>query len=224
MATTSPRPDVRGCYPCGTDMMMPRTTSSSNISPPVSALSRSGRCVAGGRPPDRGMAKRPNWSHRIQECGKDRWLAGYTSAGQLSSCRTRPMVMAESATASRLPERTAAAYDEHRDLLHFLAAKRFRIPADEVDEIVHDVFVAFMRNETKISPLDERSWLVGATCNSCRYYWRKHQYAGSPEDLDQLIDPHLIADEAVIRLTVARLLRQIRRRCRDLLRRRYGEG
>ena len=124
-------------------------------------------------------------------------------------------------------ERAAAAYRTHYDLLCFIATQRFRVPRDDVRGIVHDVFVAFLRNEAKITATerDERSWLVGATCNTCRYYWRKRGGDNHPpRTLDDPIDPVAVADEAERRLLLAGVLRRLPERCRELLIRRYGEG
>jgi RNA polymerase sigma factor (sigma-70 family) len=124
-------------------------------------------------------------------------------------------------------ERAAAAYRAHYDLLRFIATQRFRVPADDVRGIVHDVFIAFLRNEAKIAATeqDERSWLVGTTCNTCRYYWRKRGDDNhAPPTLDDPIDPVAVADEAERRLLLAGVLRRLPERCRELLIRRYSEG
>jgi RNA polymerase sigma factor (sigma-70 family) len=146
----------------------------------------------------------------------------------------RPRAWAAMATAdstdARLAlrtERAAAAYRAHYDLLRFVAGRKFRVPSEDVRPLVHDVFVAFLRNEAKIGQTaeDERSWLVGATCNACRYYWRKHGGAGSPPaTVDAPIDPLAVVEEAAQRLLLAGVLRRLPERCRELLVRRYGEG
>ena len=127
-------------------------------------------------------------------------------------------------TSPVVSERAEAAYRGNYKLLAFLAATRFRIPEDEVCGLIHDVFVSFIRSEAKIgrTERDERSWLVGAICNASRYYWRKHP-AG--EALPEArFDASSIAEEALDRLELARVLRALPERCRDLLCRRYVEG
>jgi RNA polymerase sigma factor (sigma-70 family) len=127
------------------------------------------------------------------------------------------------ATAS---ERAAVAYRAHYDLLRFIATQRFRVPPDDVRGIVHDVFVAFLRNEAKITATerDERSWLVGTTCNTCRYYWRKRGDSHAPPTLHDPIDPVAVAEEAERRLLLVGVLQRLPERCRELLIPRYGEG
>jgi len=123
-------------------------------------------------------------------------------------------------------ERVEAAYRAHYDLLRFIAARRFRIPADEVCGIIHDVFVSFIRHEAKVarSPSDERAWLIGGVCNASRYYWRKHRGEELPPDVEEYVDPTSVADDAITRLFLADVLRRLPERCRELLRKRYSEG
>jgi RNA polymerase sigma factor (sigma-70 family) len=123
-------------------------------------------------------------------------------------------------------ERVEAAYRAHYDLLRFIAARRFRIPADEVGGIIHDVFVSFIRSEAKVgrSLSDERAWLVGGVCNASRYYWRKHRGEELPPDIDQYVAPAAVAEDAMSRLLLADVLRSLPERCRNLLRKRYSEG
>jgi RNA polymerase sigma factor (sigma-70 family) len=129
---------------------------------------------------------------------------------------------AEPAWASR----AAAAYAKNYNLLRFIARDRFQLPDDEVRAVIHDVFLAFIRNAEKIGLTvdDERAWLVGTTCNTCRYYWRKRRDVPLPADMGQRVDPVEMAREALARITVARVLRQLPARCRSVLRRRFAEG
>ena len=127
-------------------------------------------------------------------------------------------------TSPVVSERVEAAYRANYKLLSYLASARFRIPDDEVCGVIHDVFVSFIRSEGKIrrTESDERSWLVGAVCNASRYYWRKHR--GNDEIVASRIDPALLTEDALDRIELATVLRQLPERCRDLLCRRYVEG
>jgi RNA polymerase sigma factor (sigma-70 family) len=125
-------------------------------------------------------------------------------------------------------QRAAAAYVAHRRLLTYIARKKFHICDEgEVLALIHDVFLAFIRNEQKIRPTaeDERAWLVGTTCNASRYYWRKRGGDdASPDIPDQPCDPAAVADDAVLRMTLERVLNEIPERCRKVLRLKYAEG
>jgi RNA polymerase sigma factor (sigma-70 family) len=133
--------------------------------------------------------------------------------------------MAEGPAPPLVSERVEAAYDANYKLLSFLALRRFRIPEDEVCGVIHDVFVSFIRFAPKVrrTPEDERAWLVGAVCNACRYYWRKH---GRTEALTPEIDAHLPVrvEDALDRIELAAVLRELPAHCRDLLCRHYAEG
>jgi len=122
--------------------------------------------------------------------------------------------------------RAAAAYQNYYSLLEYVATRKFRVPPDDARGVIHDVFVSFIRNDSKIgrSPKDERSWLVGATCNASRYYWRKNRADHVPADLLEPIDPVALAESAIARVVVARVLHGLDARCRDVLRGRYAEG
>ena len=195
---------------------------------------RARRCEAAfkqcGEPsPFGGMTRRPKSSHQAQREGWRRDRDGYTqSAPARLSPLGAPAAMPTETNAKPqlLPQRAEAAYRAHYDLLRFIVARRFKIPADEVCGVIHDVFVSFIRHEAKVaqSPADERAWLVGGVCNASRYYWRKHRGEELPADIEEYIDPTAVADDAIARLLLADVLRRLPERCRDLLRKRYSEG
>jgi RNA polymerase sigma factor (sigma-70 family) len=139
-----------------------------------------------------------------------------------------PFVMMDDTNAESLlrSQRAEAAYRAHYDLLRFIVARRFKVPADEVCSVIHDVFVSFLRHSERVeeSSADERAWLIGGVCNASRYYWRKHRGEGFPPDIDDYIDPAAMADETNRRLLLAGVLRRLPERCRNLLRKRYCEG
>jgi RNA polymerase sigma factor (sigma-70 family) len=63
-------------------------------------------------------------------------------------------------------------YDENIDLLVSLAVRKFQVPAVDAEALAHEVFVSYIRHSYDIRDLHH--WLIGAICNACRYYWRKH--------------------------------------------------
>lgn len=176
-----------------------------------------------------GMTRRPKSSHQTLREGWRRDRDGYTqSAPARLSPLGAPLAMPTETNAELLhrSQRAEAAYRAHYDLLRFIAARRFKIPADEVCGVIHDVFVSFIRHEAKItqSSGDERAWLVGGVCNASRYYLRKHRGEELPPDIEEYIDPAAVADDAITRLLLADVLRRLPERCRELLRKRYSEG
>ncbi len=185
--------------------------------------------LRGERSPFEGMTRRAKSSHRAKQEG---WIRNGGAYTQLAPAHitslSAPLAMPDATNAEPLPDsqRAEAAYRAHYDLLRFIAARRFKVPVDEVCGVIHDVFISFMRNEAKVgrSPADERAWLIGGVCNASRYYWRKHRGEELPPDVEEYIDPTSVAEDAITRLLLADVLRRLPERCRDVLRKRYSEG
>jgi RNA polymerase sigma factor (sigma-70 family) len=175
------------------------------------------------------MTQRPKSSHPLREEGPVGFFGGYTYGAPV---RFGPpgarFAMLETTNAEALlpSERVEAAYRAHYDVLRFIAARRFKIPTDEICGIIHDVFLSFIRNQARVGHTlaDERAWLVGGVCNASRYYWRKHRGEGLPPDIAEYVDPSAVAEDAISRLLLAGVLRSLPERCRELLRKRYSEG
>lgn len=138
------------------------------------------------------------------------------------SGRNIPMAeTVEPAVSSERSDRLTAIYRETYPLLSALAVRRFRIPESEVQGVIHEVFVSFLRNEAKIR--DTRAWLVGAVCKASRKYWSD----GSREeatDFSQWVDPNPPGDALTARVDVVLALRQLGDRCREVVRLRFFEG
>lgn len=116
-----------------------------------------------------------------------------------------------------LDDEVSAAYRGLYPLLAYLAGRRFQIPADEVQPIVHEVFVAFLRNKDSVH--DVRRWLVGATSNRCRLYWRSRgREIAALRDVENL-DAH--PDAVLIRIDLQDALRRMSPRCREIVRLRF---
>jgi RNA polymerase sigma factor (sigma-70 family) len=116
-------------------------------------------------------------------------------------------------------DRVAAAYDDYYDVMRYIAAQRFRVPAADVRPLIHDVFVAFIRHHDSV--VDDRAWLIRATANACLNYWRDRKPA---EPLCDMIDSREIVASATARVDVSRLLARVSSRCRTVLWLRYVDG
>jgi RNA polymerase sigma factor (sigma-70 family) len=132
---------------------------------------------------------------------------------------------------SPAPPRTAAAddveatYIEHRNLLLFVACRKFRIPDTDAENLIQDVFLSFLQTGTKIDNV--RAWLVAAMCNASRHYWRAQARTESlPDDFNEHSDPHShgLADEFAKKLTLRQALDYLQPRCRETLWLHYFEG
>jgi len=107
-----------------------------------------------------------------------------------------------------------ALYTAHLPLLLGIAMRRFGVPRDEAEELVHDIFLSLIRRRQSVR--DVRRWLVGAISHACRHRSRRLRrleqldadvhdgeqrptYAATPiaEDLVRDLSP---ADQAILRL------------------------
>lgn len=116
-------------------------------------------------------------------------------------------------------------YREHYPLLHFISRQRFKLPENDAENLIHEVFLLFLTQSDEIrSP---RSWLIGAISNSCRAYWRSTDRVESlPRDYASREDPaHAeIAEKVAIRITVRETLKRLHEKCQTTLRLHYFDG
>ncbi|MBV8517068.1 MAG: sigma-70 family RNA polymerase sigma factor [Acidobacteria bacterium] len=116
-------------------------------------------------------------------------------------------------------------YREHAGLLRATARVRYRIPAEDIDALVNDVFASLLERRPRIH--DARAFLLGAIGNSCRHYWRKrrhespllpeHEEASDPAAADRI-------EQWTRHSEVGAILARVGPKCRDIMRRHYLEG
>lgn len=118
-----------------------------------------------------------------------------------------------------------ALYIEHRNLLLYVACRKFRIPDPDAENLIQEVFLSFLQTGTKIENV--RAWLVAAMCNASRHYWRAQGRVESlPDDFKEHCDPGSqgLADQFAMRMTVRQALDYLQPRCRETLWLHYFEG
>lgn len=118
-----------------------------------------------------------------------------------------------------------ALYLEHRHLLLYVACRKFRVPDSDAENLIHEVFLAFLQTGTRIENV--RAWLVGAMCNASRHYWRTQGRTESlPDNIDDHSDPrsHGLAEKVAMKMTVRQALDYLQPRCRETLWLHYFEG
>ncbi|MEO6259926.1 MAG: sigma-70 family RNA polymerase sigma factor [Thermoanaerobaculia bacterium] len=116
-------------------------------------------------------------------------------------------------------------YVKHRSLLLHIACRKFRVPESDAEGLIQEVFVSLMTTTTKVENI--RAWLVAATCNASRHYWRGQSRTESlPEDFDDHGDPRSqgIADRFAMSITMRQALEYLQDRCRETLYLHYYEG
>lgn len=127
--------------------------------------------------------------------------------------------------ASPAADDVEALYIEHRNLLLYVACRKFRIPDCDAENLIQEVFLSFLQTGTKIDNI--RAWLVAAMCNASRHYWRAQGRIESlPENINDHCDPdsHGLADQFAMRMTVRQALDYLQPRCRETLWLHYFEG
>jgi len=142
--------------------------------------------------------------------------------------KDRPRVITETAqstTAAAAADDVEALYIEHRNLLLYVAARKFRIPECDSENLIQEVFLSFLQTATKIDNV--RAWLVAAMCNASRHYWRAQGRTESlPEDFHDHADSGSVglAEEFALKMTVRQAINYLPDRCRETLRLHYFEG
>ncbi|HEX6160362.1 MAG TPA: sigma-70 family RNA polymerase sigma factor, partial [Thermoanaerobaculia bacterium] len=142
-----------------------------------------------------------------------------------------PAVLATATAPASVPTPSTAAdeverlYIEHRNLLLYVACRKFRIPDGDAENLIQEVFLSFLQTGTKIDNV--RAWLVAAMCNASRHYWRASGRTESlPDDFNDHSDPgtHSLAEQFALQITIQQALRYLQPRCRETLRLHYFEG
>ena len=118
-------------------------------------------------------------------------------------------------------------YEENIDLLVSVAVRKFQVPAVDAEALAHEVFVSYIRHADDIRDLHH--WLIGAICNACRYYWRKH--GRNIEQLDTDVaaerpDPRSrnVVTDLPDNIALDEVLERMPPRWANILRLRYLEG
>lgn len=112
--------------------------------------------------------------------------------------------------------RIAALYREFGAVLCGLMQNRFGVPAEESENLLHDIFASLMRRRVSIG--DEEKWLIGAACNASRFYWRSQK-----ESVDLSEDLQTASTDETD-LALGQILEKLPGKARDILRLRYLEG
>ncbi len=115
-----------------------------------------------------------------------------------------------------------ALYTEYGVLLRAIAIRRYNIPPDDAEALVHDIFTAYLQRRQYVREL--KGWLIGAIGNASKDYLRrrKREEPLLPEHDQQ---PDQAAEEKTERwmmnLTVAMVVARLGEKCRETIRRYY---
>ncbi len=115
-----------------------------------------------------------------------------------------------------------ALYIEYGVLLRGIAIRRYNIPPDDAEALVHDIFTAYLQRSEYVREL--KGWLIGAIGNASKDYLRrrKREEPLLPEH-DQR--PDQAAEEKAERwmttMTMATVMARLGEKCRETIRRYY---
>jgi DNA-directed RNA polymerase specialized sigma24 family protein len=110
-------------------------------------------------------------------------------------------------------------------LLGSIAVRKFGIPAQDVEPLVHDVFATYFLRWKTVE--DSERYLVGAICNASRKYWEQHDAANLIfcEETPCVATPSdALLREVHSKVLLSRILRCVGDKCRDLLHGYYMSG
>lgn len=119
-------------------------------------------------------------------------------------------------------------YLEHAARMRRVAIRKFGVPPQAVDELIHDVFVTYLVDPPRVHDL--RKYLIGGICNASRKYWSRRQgetrvFSDSEVDHDTVACSDDVFEGLSTRLLVGATLARLSDRCREALRLSYlGEG
>jgi RNA polymerase sigma factor (sigma-70 family) len=141
------------------------------------------------------------------------------------AAKTTPPVPPPAGAPPSVADDVETLYIQHRNLLLFVACRKFRIPDCDAEALIQEVFLSFLQTGTKIDNV--RAWLVAAMCNASRHYWRASGRTESlPDNYNDHCDPssHSLADKFATQMTMHKVLGYMQPRCRETLRLHYFEG
>jgi RNA polymerase sigma factor (sigma-70 family) len=113
-------------------------------------------------------------------------------------------------------------YTEYGLLLRTIAMRRYRVPPDDAEALVHDVFAAYFERRAHVR--NAKAWLIGAIGNASSNYVRKRRPEAEllPEHEDAPDEASAARfEEWLRRSTIAAIFARLGQRCRETLRRYY---
>jgi RNA polymerase sigma factor (sigma-70 family) len=113
-------------------------------------------------------------------------------------------------------------YTEYGLLLRTIAMRRYHVPPDDAEALVHDIFAAYLERRAYVR--DVKGWFIGAIGNASSNYVRKRKpecqlLPEHEEAVDRSTEESL--DRWMRRLTIAAILARLGDKCRETLRRYY---
>jgi RNA polymerase sigma factor (sigma-70 family) len=115
-----------------------------------------------------------------------------------------------------------ALYTEYGVLLRSIAMRRYSIPPDDAEALVHDIFTAYLQRRAYVRDL--KPWLIGAIGNASKDYLRRRRreeplLPEHEEIADRAAEEH--AERWIVNMTAATVIARLGEKCRETLRSYY---
>jgi RNA polymerase sigma factor (sigma-70 family) len=115
-----------------------------------------------------------------------------------------------------------ALYTEYGVLLRSIAMRRYNVPPDDAEALVHDIFTAYLQRRTYVRDL--KPWLMGAIGNASKDYLRRRRreeplLPEHEEIADRGAEEH--AERWIVNMTAATVIARLGEKCRETLRSYY---
>jgi RNA polymerase sigma factor (sigma-70 family) len=115
-----------------------------------------------------------------------------------------------------------ALYTEYGVLLRSIAIRRYNVPPDDAEALVHDIFTAYLQRRKYVREL--KPWLIGAIGNASKDYLRRRRreeplLPEHDEIADQGAEEH--AERCIVNMTAATVIARLGEKCRETLRSYY---
>lgn len=125
------------------------------------------------------------------------------------------------------PSAMERAYVEHALLLRRIAVRKFGVPEEEAECLVHDIFIACLVRPPGVRS-NLRSYLIAAICNASRNYWRSKRVREGSNDSGGVSEAPVVLEDGFVeglslRMMIGATLARLGSRCREVLRRYYLE-
>jgi RNA polymerase sigma factor (sigma-70 family) len=116
-------------------------------------------------------------------------------------------------------------YATYVPLLRRIAMRKFSIPREDVDALVHDVFATYLAHSDRVREV--HPYLIGGICNAARQYWRKNdaeRAVFSDTALCERAADHALFDAVARSMDLRTVLGRLGTSCRETLYRFYIRG
>ncbi|HEV7574138.1 MAG TPA: sigma-70 family RNA polymerase sigma factor [Thermoanaerobaculia bacterium] len=115
-----------------------------------------------------------------------------------------------------------ALYIEYGVLLRSIAMRRYNVPPDDAEALVHDIFTAYLQRRKYVREL--KPWLIGAIGNASKDYLRRRRreeplLPEHDEIADRGAEEH--AERCIVNMTAATVIARLGEKCRETLRSYY---